>query len=163
MTVASFEACARSIDATGLSARGAFHVEADDEVPRGPRGGAARTVILVGNTGSTFWSVFRRSPEFRDGLAHPLDRWSERVITGLARELGGHAVFPFKGPPFYPFQQWARRAEALSPSPLGMLIHPEYGLWHAYRGRLSSTGTWPGCRTGRRRNRRVWPAPRSPA
>ncbi len=140
MTVASFAACAHCIEAAGLSARGAFHVEADDEVPRGPRGEAARTVILVGNTGSSFWPVFRGSPEFRDGLAHPLDRWSERVITGLARDLGGRAVFPFKGPPYYPFQQWARRAEPLSPSPLGMLIHPRYGLWHAYRGALIVDG-----------------------
>jgi len=25
----------------------------------------------------------------------------------------------------------------VSPSPLGMLIHPELGLWHAYRGALA--------------------------
>jgi epoxyqueuosine reductase QueG len=35
-----------------------------------------------------------------------------------------------------PFQQWAMRAEGLKPSPLGILIHPRYGLWHAYRGAL---------------------------
>jgi epoxyqueuosine reductase QueG len=28
------------------------------------------------------------------------------------------------------------RAEGLRPSPLGILMHPEYGLWHAYRGAL---------------------------
>ena len=28
------------------------------------------------------------------------------------------------------------RAEGLKPSPLGILMHPEYGLWHAYRGAL---------------------------
>jgi epoxyqueuosine reductase QueG len=28
------------------------------------------------------------------------------------------------------------RAERLKPSPLGILMHPEYGLWHAYRGAL---------------------------
>ncbi len=28
------------------------------------------------------------------------------------------------------------RAEGLKPSPLGILVHPEYGLWHAYRGAL---------------------------
>ena len=29
------------------------------------------------------------------------------------------------------------RAEAVAPSPLGILIHPDYGLWHAYRGALA--------------------------
>ena len=45
-------------------------------------------------------------------------------------------MFPFAGPPFLPFHSWARRAEDLWPSPLQILIHPEYGLWHAYRGAL---------------------------
>jgi hypothetical protein len=38
--------------------------------------------------------------------------------------------------PYLPFQQWAMRAEGLKPSPLGILMHPRYGLWHAYRGAL---------------------------
>jgi epoxyqueuosine reductase QueG len=28
------------------------------------------------------------------------------------------------------------RAEGLRPSPLGILIHPQYGLWQAFRGAL---------------------------
>ena len=79
---------------------------------------------------------FRRSPEAADGADHPLDRWSRRVIEALARELGAKAFFPFGGPPFWPFQQWARRAEPVHPSPIGLLIHPRYGLWHSYRGAL---------------------------
>lgn len=136
MTDTSFESYARRINAAGLSARGAFHVEPGDGVPRTSGGDGPRTLILIGNTGPAFWSVFRESAEYRDGWPHPLDRWSERLITGLARQLDAHAVFPFKGPPFYPFQQWARRAGTLYRSPLGMLIHPDYGLWHAYRGAL---------------------------
>ncbi len=27
-------------------------------------------------------------------------------------------------------------AEGLKPSPLGLLMHPEYGLWHGYRGAI---------------------------
>jgi len=66
----------------------------------------------------------------------PLDRWSRRMIEALAGELGGKALFPFGGPPFLPFQQWAQRAEPVHPSPIGILIHPRYGLWHSYRGAL---------------------------
>jgi hypothetical protein len=36
-----------------------------------------------------------------------------------------------------PFQRWAQRAEPVAPSPLGLLIHPRYGLWHSYRGALA--------------------------
>ena len=28
------------------------------------------------------------------------------------------------------------RAEGLKPSPIGILMHPQFGLWHAYRGAL---------------------------
>ena len=38
---------------------------------------------------------------------------------------------------YWPFQQWARRAEPVHPSPIGILIHPRYGLWHSYRGALA--------------------------
>lgn len=138
MMPAGFDACAEHIAAAGLAVRGGFHVEDADVVP--PVGGAAaRTLVLIGNTGSSFWPVFRASREYQDGRPDPLDRWSERVIAGLGRQLDALPVFPFKGPPYYPFLRWARRAEPVTPSPLGMLIHPRYGLWHAYRGALIFT------------------------
>ncbi|HXZ15572.1 MAG TPA: ferredoxin, partial [Roseiarcus sp.] len=70
-----------------------------------------------------------------DGGDNPLDRFSRRVIDGLAEALGGKALYPFGGPPL-PFQQWARRAEPVHFSPIGMLVHPVYGLWHSYRGAI---------------------------
>lgn len=136
MSDPSFESYARRIAATGLTARGAFRVEPGDRVPPTATSDGERTLILIGNADPAFWPAFRQSAEFGDGLPHPLDRWSERIITELGRSLDGHALFPFKGPPYHPFQSWARRAETLYPSPLGMLIHPDYGLWHAYRGAL---------------------------
>jgi epoxyqueuosine reductase QueG len=57
------------------------------------------------------------------------------VIRAVATEFGARAVSP-SDRPYLPFQQWAMRAEGLKPSPLGILMHPEYGLWHAYRGAL---------------------------
>ena len=90
-------------------------------------------IALVGNVGSSYWPVFSSSFEYRDGLPDSLDRWSKRVAELLANELSLKAVYPFKGPPYLPFQQWAKRAEPLSQSPLGLMIHPQYGLWHSYR------------------------------
>lgn len=90
-------------------------------------------IALVGNIGSSFWPQFTTSPEYTDGLQHPLDRWSKRVAGLVADELDISPMFPSDGPPYFPFQQWAKRAEGLSQSPMGLLIHPQYGLWHAYR------------------------------
>jgi hypothetical protein len=95
-----------------------------------------RTIVLAGMAGRGGWDAFAASPEARDGLEHPLDRWSRRLIESLARDLGGKAFFPFGGPPFLPFQRWAQRAEPVHSSPIGLLIHPYYGLWHAYRGAI---------------------------
>jgi hypothetical protein len=54
---------------------------------------------------------------------------------------GGVALYPFTGPPYWPFQQWATRAEPLQNSPLMLRIHPSYGLWHAYRFALALPGS----------------------
>ena len=117
----------------GLILRGGIRVEGDEGVPDCPSGEAAAMLLLFGQAGSAIWPHFSGSPEYRDGQADPLDRWSTRVGNALAQQLGGMALFPFEGPPWYPFGQWAQRAESLRPSPLGILMHPAYGLWHAYR------------------------------
>ena len=95
-------------------------------------GGAAATVVLVGNAGPDLWQRFKGHA----AGAHPLDEWCRQVLAPLAQNLGADILFPFDGPPHPPFQRWAQRAEGLPPSPIGPLIHPEYGLWHAYRGAL---------------------------
>ena len=130
----SIEPVFSAVVRAGLAPRGAFLL-ADDE-----RAGAladVRTIVLVGVTGRSGWDDFAASGEAGDGAEHPLDRWSKRVIDGLARDLGAAALYPFGGPPYFPFQQWARRAEPVHGSPLGLLIHPTYGLWHSYRGALA--------------------------
>ncbi len=121
--------------AVGLVCRGGFHPRDGDDVPV-VDDRPARTVVLLGFTGREQWPVFTASPEHGDGAPHPLDRWSQRVVGGLARQFGAHALYPFTGPPWWPFQRWAQRAERLHASPLGVLMHADYGLWHAYRGAL---------------------------
>ncbi|NJO35322.1 MAG: ferredoxin, partial [Rhodospirillales bacterium] len=92
--------------------------------------------IMLGFVGGDQWRGFAASPEYRDGRAHPLDRWSHRVISALARDLRAKPYFPFTAP-LMPFIRWAQKAEAVHPSEIGMLIHPDFGLWHAWRGALA--------------------------
>ena len=118
--------------AAGLLVRGGFHPVPDDGVPVLPDGRAAATVVMVGNAGSALWRAFAAAVPRAAG-ADPLDGWLRPLLHAAARAVGGHAVRACDGPPYHPFQRWARRAEAVHTSPLGILIHPEYGLWHAYR------------------------------
>jgi len=129
-----------ALAATGLVARGRLAVTAEDGLPPLPDGRPARTLVLVGRVGRQGWSAFAASPESRDRRPDPLDRWSARVIGETADLFGAAALFPFAGPPWWPLQRWAMRAEPVYPSPLGVLIHPTFGLWHAYRAALALPG-----------------------
>ena len=120
----------------GLACRGAFHPEPADQVPALPSGAPVATLVLAGFVGGEGWRAFAASAEANDGAANPLDRWSRRIIDGIAASLHSVALYPFGAPPL-PFQRWARKAEPVHPSPLGMLIHPDWGLWHSYRGALA--------------------------
>ncbi|MCH8155293.1 MAG: 4Fe-4S dicluster domain-containing protein [Proteobacteria bacterium] len=137
MEIATIEA---ALAREGLIPRGGFHPEPGDGVPGLENGAPARTLVLVGNAGPALWRAFAASPEFgpESGTSpDPLNRWSARVIGELAAAWGARALYPFGGPPYLPFVAWAKRAEAVAESPLGILIHPDYGLWHAYRGALA--------------------------
>jgi hypothetical protein len=121
-----------ALKGAGLTPRGAFHVDAGDGVPPLAPDTPACTVVLAGNAGPKMWRTFEAA-RIGDGMI--LDAWSGHVLTALAARLGARAVFPFERP-YLPFQRWAMRAEPCYPSPLGLLIHPDYGLWHGYRGAL---------------------------
>jgi len=125
---------------SGLRLRGGFAVRKEDGVPPLPDGRPPASVVLLGPVGGSLWPHFVASPECADGRRDPLDRWSRRVIDGIAQVFDAHALYPFGGPPYLPFQRWALRSEPVAPSPLGMLIHPEFGLWHGYRGALAFDG-----------------------
>ena len=123
----------KQADVFGLILRGGFYPQESDKVPDITQNEKAKTLLLFGNAGSSIWPCFSTSAEHCDGEANPLDRWSTRIGTQLATQWRGQALFPFGGPPYQPFIGWAKKAENLSSSRLGMLIHPTYGLWHAYR------------------------------
>jgi hypothetical protein len=127
---------ANELAASGLILRGGFNFCAGEAAPAAGSGAAARSVLLVGQAGAAPWPHFLL---WRDRqaqpVANPLDTWSREVIGAAAQGCGARAVSP-SDRPYLPFQQWAMRAEGLKPSPLGILMHPTYGLWHAYRGAL---------------------------
>ena len=139
ITVADFPAIVAALTRAGLTPRGGFHPTAEDRVPALPGGRPTKTLVLAGNVGPAMWRMFSGQRQASDE-PHALDRWTRRLLEPIAEALGGQALFPFGGPPHLPFQRWAQRAEPVHPSPIGPLIHPDHGLWHAYRGALAFPG-----------------------
>ncbi|CCV14498.1 4Fe-4S dicluster domain-containing protein [Mesorhizobium sp. STM 4661] len=128
------ESIAAALARDGLILRGSFNFADGEEATFGLSG--AKSVLLVGQAGAAPWPHFLRWREIQPlAIADPLDTWARQVIGAVADEFGARAVSP-SDRPYLPFQQWAMRAEGLRPSPLGILMHPQYGLWHAYRGAL---------------------------
>ncbi len=120
----------------GLILRGGVAFDPADDAPPGRDGSPAAAVLLVGSRGAEFWPHFSAWQATQpENMSDPLDTWSREVIGQVAATSGALAVSP-SDRPFFPFQQWGMRAERLRPSPLGILMHPDYGLWHAYRGAL---------------------------
>ena len=116
----------------GFTPLGWIVPEADDGVPPLEDGGTAQFIILVGNAGPSMFNRFWRE---RKPAIDSLDEWCRQVIGKLADELDARAVFPFDRPAL-PFLQWAKRSGASHQSPLGLNIHADFGLWHAYRAAL---------------------------
>lgn len=114
----------KRLAACGMSRFGALDAEVAGQPCR---------LLLIGNGGGAMWTAFTAAPEAADGKPHPLDRWTRRVLQPVAEEHDAQALYPFEGPPWHPFQRWARAAGCGRASPMGILMHPRYGLWHGYR------------------------------
>lgn len=131
-----FDSLSAALARNGLILRGGFNFDVSGGSPAGSSGSPAKAVLLIGQAGRSPWPYFEawREKQPQD-MENPLDTWSRGIIGAIAEEFGARAVSP-SDRPYLPFQQWAMRAEGLKPSPLGILMHPQYGLWHAYRGAL---------------------------
>lgn len=132
MPTPTYQDIADAFAGTGLVPRGGFSVAADAEPVVGSGGQRIAAIVLIGNVGGAMWPHFAAGRRAED---NPLDGWTKRVVGPVALQLGAEAAYP-SDRPYRPFQRWARRAEPVHPSPVGILIHPDYGLWHAYRAAL---------------------------
>ncbi len=115
-----------------LALFGAFHPEPGDGLPPG-----FGTLLLFGPDEPGFWPHLTAQPEWQDGTADPVDRWSRRTIGRMACDLGGKAFFPFGGPPHQPFYAWALRSGRAFASPVTLLVHDRAGLFVSYRGAIA--------------------------
>ncbi|WP_170419418.1 ferredoxin [Ruegeria atlantica] len=125
LTYAEIEQAARDV---GLIIMGALHPRIADA--KQLEGG---TLVLLG-AGAAFWPALKSSPEWQSD--DPVDRWSSRVIGQMAQDLSAQAHFPFGGPPYAPFIDWALKSGRTFSSPVGALVHDEVGMMISFRGAL---------------------------
>ncbi|MDN5787286.1 ferredoxin [Pseudorhodobacter sp.] len=115
-----------------LAVMGGFACDDDPALPSG-----TQTLLLLGPAEPGFWSRLIGAPEWRDRQPDPIDRWSRRIICQIAYDFSAEALFPFGGPPWYPFHQWAIRSGQAWDSPVRLLVHAKMGLFASYRGALA--------------------------
>ena len=126
----TYDRALEAAEALGLSIAGGFHPGPDDGAPTG-----IKTLLLLGPHEPGFWQRITDSPEF--GAPDPVDRWSTRVVTALAADLGATALFPFGGPPYQPFVTWALKTGRVWSSPVQLMVHDRMGLFLSFRGALA--------------------------
>ncbi|MDB5666155.1 ferredoxin [Cypionkella sp.] len=119
-----------------LSVLGGFTCEGEAGLPAG-----TRSVLLLGPAEPGYWAHVKSQPEWQqfqtEAKPDPVDRWSRRVIGGMACDLGAKALFPFGGAPYHPFYQWALRTGRVWDSPVKLLVQAEQGLMVSFRGALA--------------------------
>lgn len=94
-----------------------------------------RPALLIGNFGGSHWDAFKSSKFFDDGEDDPMNRWTQSTLSPITEKYSCEVRYPF-GEQLWPFQKWAAAATGMKPSPIGLFIHPNYGLWVALRGAL---------------------------
>jgi len=129
-TIPTIAAITATCAAHQLEVLGGFACDGDPGLPTG-----TRTLLLLGPREPGFWPHLHAQPEWT--APDPVDRWSRRVIGTIACDLGAKALFPFGGPPWHPFQQWALRTGQVWESPIRLLVHQTQGLLVSFRGALA--------------------------
>lgn len=106
----------------------------------------AASIVVIGNGGGEFWQAFRAhgtaNPGWRD-REHPLDDFTRELIEGAvaprvrAQGVRCRTVYPFmQAAPGPNFMELGKLAGLGGPSILGVLVHPVYGPWIAFRAAL---------------------------
>jgi epoxyqueuosine reductase len=104
-----------------------------------------RSIVMIGNGGGAFWRAFKVYAAQRPGWLereNPLDDFTrdvvEKEIVAPIQDTGVRCitVYPFGNGPTLNFMQLAMLAGLAGPSIIGVVVHPQFGPWIAFRAAL---------------------------
>jgi len=90
-------------------------------------------LILLGNGGSQFWESMHRQRAMSDEDEDPVDNYFIRTIENTFDADPTYRIM-YPGNHLLPLQELGKLVGWHHDSPLGLGIHPVFGLWFAYRG-----------------------------
>jgi epoxyqueuosine reductase len=104
-----------------------------------------RRLLLLGHGGRRLWTALQK---WGWQTADPIDHYSTQITRQFIRHYLGDPptcwLYP-NAPYLVPLQQLGTWAGWSYPSPLGQGIHPEFGVWFAYRAAFLTTVELPLC------------------
>ncbi len=105
-----------------------------------------RSIVVIGNGGADFWHTFKAHAAGNPGWLerdNPLDDFTREVVEKeivMPIQTEGVrciTVYPFgSGGPTLNFMQLAMLAGLAAPSIIGVVVHPVFGPWIAFRAAL---------------------------
>ena len=106
----------------------------------------AKSIVVIANGGGTLWAALKRHTERNPGWMdreHPLDDFTRTIVENevapVARAAGARCtlVFPFMaGKATLNFIELGKAAGLAGPSILGVVVHPKFGPWIAFRAAI---------------------------
>jgi ferredoxin len=108
------------------------------------RWGRFGTLLLLGNRGRGLWDALEAAGALNG--PDPVDRWVDRVLNAVLEGpllgTGARIQWP-RTDGIVPVSALAMAARWGSPSPLGIFVHPRWGLWLALRAVVLLDSVWP--------------------
>ncbi|HKM99533.1 MAG TPA: hypothetical protein VJX23_03385 [Candidatus Binataceae bacterium] len=111
-----------------------------------PLDSGAKSIIVIANGGGALWAALKNHADRNPGWwnrEHPLDDFTctivENELVPAARGAGSRCavVYPFmQGKSTLNFVELGKAAALAGPSILGVLVHPRFGPWIAFRAAI---------------------------
>jgi epoxyqueuosine reductase len=102
---------------------------------REPESARFQHLILLANGGPVFWQNMKRDPGVKVEEPDPVDNYTTRVVRNF---FGNDAIIVYPRNRMIPLRALGKLAGWHHDSPLGLGIHPIFGLWFAYRAVIMS-------------------------
>ena len=104
----------------------------------------ARSIVVIGNGGGAFWRSFQQHANENPGWMlrdNPLDDFTriviERDLRPVLSNLAHSIIYPFmSNGPTLNFMEAGKAAGLSGPSIIGVVVHPIYGPWIAFRAAI---------------------------